>query len=32
MGGAEKFIGLWIWNLAWSLVLPNQTHMQKIEA
>ena len=32
MGGPEKSIGPWIWNLAWSLVLPNQTHMQKIEA
>ena len=32
MVGPEKFIGFKILNFAWSLVLPNQKHMPKIEA
>ena len=31
MGGPGSFMGLKIWNLACSLVLPKGTRMQKIE-
>ena len=32
VGGNATFLGLWIWKESWRLILPNQTHMLKIEA